>query len=251
MAKYDVTYSCGHTGTIELYGPGAERERKIAWIERNQTCSDCYRGAKQANPDAPAIYVRVIPGHDPAIWRAEIARQQSKIARAEGDLARLADDEARDNAQRSAGIYWGHKDYKPTKGSMERNTDIARGKREVAAAKASLASAANQAAKAATPAKLEIVVLNSYALKDHLKARGYRYASDTGIGNSSGGIHALSLSGGKPGWTKITASADHAGAELAWLKSLAPASKIETLDYAHNILASLFAGRPDLVGVAL
>ena len=31
--KYDVTYSCGHTGTVELYGKTSERESKIRWYE--------------------------------------------------------------------------------------------------------------------------------------------------------------------------------------------------------------------------
>lgn len=43
MAKYDVTYSCGHTATIQFYGPSAERERKIAWMEREGLCPECYR----------------------------------------------------------------------------------------------------------------------------------------------------------------------------------------------------------------
>lgn len=27
--KYNITYSCGHTGTVDLIGKGADRERKI------------------------------------------------------------------------------------------------------------------------------------------------------------------------------------------------------------------------------
>ena len=27
--KYTLTYSCGHTGTVQLYGKTEERERKI------------------------------------------------------------------------------------------------------------------------------------------------------------------------------------------------------------------------------
>lgn len=26
--KYDVTFSCGHTGTVQIYGTAAEREKK-------------------------------------------------------------------------------------------------------------------------------------------------------------------------------------------------------------------------------
>lgn len=38
--KYDITYTCGHTATVELYGPTQERERKIAWLESIE-CPDC------------------------------------------------------------------------------------------------------------------------------------------------------------------------------------------------------------------
>lgn len=27
--KYEVTFSCGHTGTVQLYGKGDERERTV------------------------------------------------------------------------------------------------------------------------------------------------------------------------------------------------------------------------------
>lgn len=29
MAKYDVTYSCGHTDVVQLYGKNADREREL------------------------------------------------------------------------------------------------------------------------------------------------------------------------------------------------------------------------------
>lgn len=45
--KYDITYSCGHTATIQLYGSTADRERKIAWMEREGLCPDCYREQQQ------------------------------------------------------------------------------------------------------------------------------------------------------------------------------------------------------------
>ena len=43
MAKYDITYSCGHSATIQLYGKTSERERKIEWFEREGLCPACYR----------------------------------------------------------------------------------------------------------------------------------------------------------------------------------------------------------------
>ena len=41
--KYEVTFSCGHTGTVQLYGKGDERERKIRYFEEYGVCSACYK----------------------------------------------------------------------------------------------------------------------------------------------------------------------------------------------------------------
>lgn len=46
MAHYTVTFSCGHTETIQLFGKIADRERRIAWLENNGVCSECYRKAQ-------------------------------------------------------------------------------------------------------------------------------------------------------------------------------------------------------------
>ena len=48
MAKYDVKFSCGHTETISLIGPVAERERKIKYFEEYGVCSECYKKQKEA-----------------------------------------------------------------------------------------------------------------------------------------------------------------------------------------------------------
>ncbi len=42
MAKYDVTYSCGHTGVVSLIGKNEERERKLQWYHDCGLCPDCY-----------------------------------------------------------------------------------------------------------------------------------------------------------------------------------------------------------------
>ena len=47
MGKYDVTYSCGHTGTVNLAGKNTERERQIAWMEQECLCPDCYKAVKR------------------------------------------------------------------------------------------------------------------------------------------------------------------------------------------------------------
>jgi len=54
MAKYTVTFSCGHTEVIELVGKTSERERKIAYFEQYGTCSECYK-AEQEVKRAAAI----------------------------------------------------------------------------------------------------------------------------------------------------------------------------------------------------
>ena len=58
MAKYDVTYTCGHTETVELFGKTSERERKIAWMEGNCLCPSCYKEKQQKEAaafDLPAL----------------------------------------------------------------------------------------------------------------------------------------------------------------------------------------------------
>jgi hypothetical protein len=48
MAKYNVTFSCGHTEVVDLVGKNTERERKISYFERSGICSTCYRAQQDA-----------------------------------------------------------------------------------------------------------------------------------------------------------------------------------------------------------
>ena len=41
--KYDITYSCGHKGTIEATGNRKEKESKIEWAEKYGLCPECYK----------------------------------------------------------------------------------------------------------------------------------------------------------------------------------------------------------------
>lgn len=45
MAKYRITYACGHTAEVQLYGKESKRERKIKWYNTID-CPDC-ENAKQ------------------------------------------------------------------------------------------------------------------------------------------------------------------------------------------------------------
>jgi len=46
MAKYEATFSCGHTETVTLFGPKDERQKRIEWLAQNGTCTQCWKAAK-------------------------------------------------------------------------------------------------------------------------------------------------------------------------------------------------------------
>lgn len=43
MAKYEIKYLCGHSGTVQLFGKNEDRERKIKYYEFHYICPDCYK----------------------------------------------------------------------------------------------------------------------------------------------------------------------------------------------------------------
>lgn len=51
MAKYNVTFSCGHTERKELFGSERERQKKIAYWEQHGKCTACYEKEKYADYD--------------------------------------------------------------------------------------------------------------------------------------------------------------------------------------------------------
>lgn len=46
--KYDITFSCGHTHTVDIYGSAAEREHKVKRYETQAVCPDCYKAQLDA-----------------------------------------------------------------------------------------------------------------------------------------------------------------------------------------------------------
>lgn len=58
MAKYQITHTCGHTETHEIFGTNShgERDRKEAWFATT-LCSDCYKTAKEADAAKDATEV--------------------------------------------------------------------------------------------------------------------------------------------------------------------------------------------------
>lgn len=79
--KYEVTYSCGHTDTVQLYGPNKDRERKLEWL-KNQLCPDCnkkhleeerMKKAKLALEEAKVAGLPELTGSEKQIaWALEI-----------------------------------------------------------------------------------------------------------------------------------------------------------------------------------
>ena len=52
MAKYDVDYSCGHSGVVNLGGKSDYRERMLKWYERKGLCPECLQAKKEKDKEA-------------------------------------------------------------------------------------------------------------------------------------------------------------------------------------------------------
>jgi len=58
MAKYNVTYACGCEGTVNLFGKGSERERKLNWLS-TVDCPACAAKARMAAAQADETPVTI------------------------------------------------------------------------------------------------------------------------------------------------------------------------------------------------
>lgn len=81
--KYDVKFSCGHTQTVELFGAGAERERKIAYYERFGMCSECYAKMQAEAIEKANVGMPILEGSEKQVaWankiRASLVEKYSK-----------------------------------------------------------------------------------------------------------------------------------------------------------------------------
>jgi hypothetical protein len=48
MSQYNIIHTCGHVETLQLYGPGADRDRRAAWL-RGQPCLSCRQSTSDNN----------------------------------------------------------------------------------------------------------------------------------------------------------------------------------------------------------
>lgn len=53
MASYLVRHACGHQSTVNLLGPGRQREQRLRWLAE-QPCKACLRATTQERADAAA-----------------------------------------------------------------------------------------------------------------------------------------------------------------------------------------------------
>ena len=58
MAKYEITYRCGHEGTVELVGKEVDRQRKLHWLRTSCDCVRCQRAKEEADKSNDN-YIRV------------------------------------------------------------------------------------------------------------------------------------------------------------------------------------------------
>jgi hypothetical protein len=83
--QYNVTYACGHEGTVQLYGKRSEREWKLA-REEEKLCPDCWKAErdekrKQKNAEAAeanaAAGLPPLEGTEAQVLWAESIRQEA------------------------------------------------------------------------------------------------------------------------------------------------------------------------------
>ena len=93
MAKYDVTCSCGHTETVQIYGKAADREKEIARREKG-ICKECWK-AESASETTRAFGLAQLEGSEKQIaWANDI---RAKIFDKYGSQLQAATDEKTKN----------------------------------------------------------------------------------------------------------------------------------------------------------
>lgn len=85
MAKYTVTYKCGCTKEIQLFGKLSDREKRIAWLE-TQECPECSRKEETERAKSLAGSLPALEGSEKQIaWAMSI--RQRWIDEAQKELA--------------------------------------------------------------------------------------------------------------------------------------------------------------------
>jgi hypothetical protein len=217
MATKKITYSCGHDGELSLFGTTKDRDRKIEWAETKGLCGECFKAEKRKQADAagPSMIVRRIAAFDPIaeseVYAARAIRHQIEIERLE--------------------------EYEPNSGRNGAFDSLAIARRNKANSERMAASAKT---KKATLAAIEIIVVNSFSIKDILKSRGYKYSADAYCSDPLMGSRMA-------GWARIFTGkefADMATNEIMFAREQGWKIKGET--FLETTLQSL-GGRCDII----
>lgn len=97
--KYTVKMSCGHDEQLELFGPGADREKKIKYYQTSGICKECYRRQKKErekenlNGFIDLASLPALQGSDKQIKWAEDIRSKA-VAEINGSIKILSQREA-------------------------------------------------------------------------------------------------------------------------------------------------------------
>lgn len=117
MAKYQVTYACGHTDTIQLYGKVSDREKRLAYLATID-CPDCYHNKQLQAAKAQTADLPDLQGSDKQInWATQI---RAEVFAALDKYSKLI--EADQNA-REQGKIVARKMFADFRGAMTAHTD--------------------------------------------------------------------------------------------------------------------------------
>lgn len=89
MSKYEITCSCGHTETVEVYGTNihGERDRKLAKLA-SKPCTECRKAAEMAEVESfereSGLSPEMAGSEKQVAWARKIRRERFQQAREDG-----------------------------------------------------------------------------------------------------------------------------------------------------------------------
>lgn len=95
--KYDVTYSCQHTGTVEIEGNEAQINSKLYWYRNRAVCPVCYKAQKDEERAHEPKVLHVLPSAE----IDSVTGEQKTLLWLTGNTR-----EVKDNLK-EVGFYWG------------------------------------------------------------------------------------------------------------------------------------------------
>ncbi len=75
MARYTITYSCGHTEDKQLFGKIDDRDKYLNWCKEHKLCPECQRAeqTRKATEEASALNLAELTGSEKQIaWAITI-----------------------------------------------------------------------------------------------------------------------------------------------------------------------------------